>query len=192
MKSITQLTTGLAALLLAYVAGTHSPATSVVPQGPYATVDMENIINDFADKNVLFDNLKNERRTRDQALDTEKEKIEAQMQSLAIMRQGTKEYIELSKAIELDKRKLDLDDRANRLWFTNEKGKIVKEIYKKALDVIEAYAKENGILAVHLRTKGELPTNSYEEVSNAIIVRSLVWANEAIDITDKIAERMKK
>lgn len=193
MKNLTNVATSVLLAVTAFVAGSNVNSNpSPIPQGPIATVDMEKVINDFAEDGVLFENLKNEKKQKDQALDALKDQVEAMMQNLAIMRQGSKEYIELQKQIELEKQRGNLDDRANRVWYTSRKGEIVREVYKKAVGVIEAYAREKGIIGVFLSTKPELPAGSYEDVSNAIIVRSLIWSTETIDITNDIQKLMKR
>ena len=189
MKNITQFAAAAMIAAVAFFAGSNSQ----IPTGPYATIDIEKVINDFAEDNVLFENLKNEKKARDSALESLRESIETQQQIMELKPRASREFQDLMKAIELDKQKYQLEARANDMWFSTRKGEITKEIYKKALGVIEAYAKENGILAVHLATKPTFDqAMRYEDVSSQIVVRALVYSSETIDITEAVQKLMKK
>lgn len=194
MKTLTHIISTAVVAALAFTAGTSSsPAGGrAIPQGPFATVDMEEVINNYANDTLVFENLKNEKKAKDASLDVIKDGIEARMQQLEITPRTAPGFLDLTKEIQLERQKLEIESRANEAHFANKKGDIVADIYKRAYQVIEAYAKEKGLLAVFLKTKPEMPKAAYQEVSNAIIVRSLVYGAEAVDITADIEKLMKK
>ena len=66
------------------------------------------------------------------------------------------------------------------------------EAYEKAVEVIEAIAKERGLDLVLLKQTGDLSSQMLlQEVTSNILVRSVVYSRANIDITDEVKNRMQ-
>ena len=73
-----------------------------------------------------------------------------------------------------------------------EQAKLMDEAYQKAVETIEAIAKQRGLDVVLLQQTGKLSDQmALQEITSNILVRSVVFARDGIDITDEVKERMQ-
>lgn len=158
-----------------------------------AVIDMEELVNSFATENGAFDELTNEKRARSIALAQKSDAIETLQQELSILKPNSNEFYELGKRVQQEKAAFSFERQSLDRDHDREMGRLVAEIYEKANKAVSAHAAENGIDMVFLKTSADLPRDAGKEyISNAIVVRSLVFASDALDITEQIKNRMLK
>ena len=158
-----------------------------------AVIDMEKLVNAYANDMGAFDELNNEKRARGIALAQKSDAIETMEQELSILKPNSNEFYELGKKVQQEKAAFTFERRSMDRDNDREMGRLIAEIYEKANNAVAAHAAENDIDMVFLTTSAELVRDAGKEyISSAIATRSLVFASNALDITDAIKNRMLK
>ena len=158
-----------------------------------AVIDMEELVNAYASEKGAFDDLNNEKRARSIALAQKSDAIETLEQELSILKPNSNEFYELGKKVQQEKAAFTFERRSMERDHDREMGSLVAEIYEIANKCVAAHAAENGIDMVFLKTAADLPREAGKEfISRAIVMRGLVFASDALDVTEAIKNRMLK
>jgi Skp family chaperone for outer membrane proteins len=158
--------------------------------GKIAVVDIERITNEYLDLKGSLDELREKYSAKRRGLDQQQQQIRAMQEESEVFPKDSERFLEIQTQIaikigELKVQRESLEESQNR-----DKAKLTAEVYEKSRQTISDYAQEKGLDLVFLRQGGQLKGMRMEDVSSNILVRSVIWNRDDLDITQAILERM--
>lgn len=163
-----------------------------VAAGKVAVVDVEVITNEFLLAQGSLDALSENFARKRRALDTMRDKIRAMQEEAEIFPKDSARYLDAIEGIAIQQGQFKVKAESLEASQNREKAKLTAEVYEKARNEISDYAQENGLDMVFLRQGGKLTGMSMEDVSSNILIRSVIWHKNDLDITQVILDRMLK
>lgn len=160
--------------------------------GNIAVVNIEEITNDWMRRTGAAEKIEQKYLTQRRGLESLRSVIESMDQESQIHPQQSQRYVDLRAQIAVKSAELKFRNEATRASRDLEQAKLMTEAYEKAVEVIEAIAKERGLDMVLLKQTGDLSSQMLlQEVTSNILVRSVVFSRGNIDITDDVKNRMQ-
>ncbi len=181
----------LAVGLCAWRAGANSAAATARPT-VVATIDLQKLINgldELAAKQKEFDRFRDELKVK---IEKKKKDLDDAEAALKVLVAGTPEQ----RAKVEDFRRLTLELKFEGEFASNlideRRGVIYAAIFKKINETSARFAKQNGYdLILSDDTRAEVPDIGMENQIRALIVqRRVIFAGEAIDVTDAMLTTM--
>ena len=156
-----------------------------------AVVDIEKVINDYLKSTGDMDRVRAKYASDRRALDVIRDTIDSMTQEASIYPQDSEEYLNISTQIAVKKAEHQVRSKGLEAGLNRDQGKLMLEAFRKAEDVIKTYAKEKGLDMVHQIQRTDIKGVAYESVSSQLIVRSVLYATDGLDVTDEIIARMR-
>lgn len=156
-----------------------------------ATLDIEQVIDDFLNRTGDLEKLVNEKKAKQRSFQGIAEEVTALESEASIYPEGSEKYYRILTQAQTKRFELRAQSEAAEKFYSRREGTLIKEVYEKATKVIETYCQEKGLDMVVLKTSPQIPGSSRQAASSAVIVRGVVYATDSVDITDDIKERMK-
>ncbi len=157
----------------------------------YAVVDIQEITNDYLRNSGQLDNLREREAQQRNVLNILRQEITAQKTNLEIYPPEDDKYVDAQVIIAIKTEEFKVRREALKIRSNRDKARLTAEIYQKAVNKIEEYALSKNIDMVFLRQQGGLKELSMEEVSSNILVRSVIYAHDDLDITEEIKTLLK-
>jgi Skp family chaperone for outer membrane proteins len=181
MKSLLILLAGLCAISL--------PARAQMLIG---VVDVERCLKEYKKADDQRTQLKAEIDTRMRAVEEEKRKIAALRDNIELYVQGTKEWFEHAKKIELGAAQIKLDQQAIQIEFQQKLAELISKLYEDVRREIKSVAEARGMKLV-LMNIASMPRGSNDtEVTNNIMVRPILYFDPNMDITADVVKNLNK
>ena len=155
-------------------------------------VNIEAVTNDYLRHTGSIETSKNKFLTEQRALDVLRETIQSMDQESEVFPKDSPRYLELRTQIAIKSEEYKVRSQSVKLSQDREQATLMREAYEKALEVIERFAKDRGLDLVLLKQDGKLKGMDLAEVGSNILVRTVVYHDESMDITEDIKELMKK
>ncbi|HGY91575.1 MAG TPA: OmpH family outer membrane protein [Planctomycetes bacterium] len=175
----------------AQLSGAEGDGTVIRRAPAVGVVDVERVINEYlkvtGDMDKVLAKFASERRS----LDAIRETIDSMRQEADIYPKDTPQYLDIRTRIAVKTAELKVRLEANDASKNREQGKLMLEAFRKAQDVIDQLAKEKGLDLVMQMQTSDIKGIAYEAVSSQLIVRSVLYARDQLDITDDVIARMK-
>lgn len=160
--------------------------------GNIAVVNIEDITNDWLRRTGSAEDIEQKYLGARRTVEQIRSMIESMEQESQIYDPTEKKYVELRAQIAVKSAEMKVRGEAARANRDLGQAQLMNQAYKKAMKVIEAIAKERGLDLVMLRQTGELSSKMVlQEITSNILVRSVVFARDAIDITEDVKDRMQ-
>lgn len=156
-----------------------------------AVVDIQDVTNDFLRNSGQLDTLREKESQQRNLLGILGGEINALKTNLEIYPEEDPKYVEAQKEIAIKTAELKVRSEALKITSNREQARLTAEVYEKAVAAISEYAAEKALDIVFLKQGGSLRRLSMEEVSSNILVRSVIWSHDKLDITDEIKARLK-
>ncbi len=127
-------------------------------------------------------------RARSQLDDMAKD-IDAEEAGLKALKEGTADYMKQLQTIL--KKRADLDSQREYLKQQRslEDKNWMEAIYQETLKIVQAVAKEKGLVLVFERTEPEFPVSS-EELMMTFSTHKVLYADGCVDLTQEVAARL--
>ncbi len=154
-------------------------------------MNIEQVTNDWLQRSGELEDSKQKYLTDRRALDTLRGQIEAMNEESQVFPESSQRYLELRTQIAIKTKEHEVRTQSSRLSQDREQAKLMTEAYEKTLLVIRDLAKEKNLDVVMLKQSGKLEGFNLGEVGSNILVRTVVYIKDEIDITDEVMERMK-
>ncbi|MEZ6196488.1 MAG: OmpH family outer membrane protein [Planctomycetota bacterium] len=185
---------GLIALAAILVFGARESADAGIGDGDrviyraanIGTVDIEDLIDDYAQRTGAYEALRTRYLTKRRALSTLKETVDSMAQELEIFPRGSEEHSKLYADIQTKQAQLKFQSEADDRWYDQEQAKLASESYEKIVGIIERVAGDKGLDLVLMQQSGKVAGRLMSQVSSSIVVRSVVFAKTGMDITEDV------
>lgn len=193
----------VAALSVTALRSTAVSSVSATPTPPVVgIVNLETLINGLTELKDRNDAVRSQGSEIQKRLDSKKKEIEGledELRAMAPKKDERKSPQEINEMVEKRLRlaelnaNLDADFKGAQQRIELRKGAIIRDLYVKSLATIEAFAKKEGFDTVLLddrsRNVPELTTN--QEMSAVIEGRRILYANNSLDITERVRVSME-
>ncbi|MCB9833331.1 MAG: OmpH family outer membrane protein [Planctomycetes bacterium] len=156
-----------------------------------AVVDIERITNDFLDAKGDLDELNEKYARNRRSLEEMQRQLRSMQEEAQVYPSTDPRRLEAETQIAVKAGELKVQSESMKESESREKAKLTAEVYEKARQTIADYAREKGLQLVLLRQSGTLKGLRMEDVSSNILVRSVIWNRDDLDITQEILDRMK-
>lgn len=177
---------GMTGLVNLYGQGAAAKPVSV------AVVDIQDVFNNLEERSALEARIQSRISELQQWEQEQKKKISRLQNDLEIMSKDSPNYQKTQNQLRDAVIQIQVKTKVAQQELEQEKALQLERLYRKTLDSgIEPIAKQAGFDMVLL--KDELPnlTNANQQQIAAVIqVRKLLYADDALDITDRVKQRM--
>ena len=157
-----------------------------------ATLDLQQVVGDYLAHTGDMTKLEEQFQTDQLAVGALNDSIEAMVQEVTVFPPGSKEYQALEKKIAIERARVEVESRANRAHHDRRQAKLLADVYDKVHETVRIYSTNNKIDVVHLTTEPRIQGESRTEVTNAMVVRSVVYSHDRLDITERIKAELKR
>jgi Skp family chaperone for outer membrane proteins len=157
-----------------------------------ATVDIEDVIDDYVQKTGAYEALRNQYNTKRRALTFLQEQVRNMTEEAEIYPRDSERFIELQADIQTKRAQAKFEGETTEAWYDSQQAKLTRESYTKALEVIERVARQKNLDLVFMRKDGRVEGRMMNQVSSSIVVRAVVFAKDSLDITDEVKALLNK
>lgn len=157
-----------------------------------ATVDIEAVIDDYVRKTGTYEALSNQYTTKRRTLQFIQEQIQSMMEEAEVYPRGSQRGIDLMGEIQAKRAQLKAQNDATEAWYDSQQAKLTAESYQKAVEVIERIARQRNLDLVLMKKTGRVDGMMMNQVSSSIVVRTVIFAKDALDITDQVKALLNK
>jgi Skp family chaperone for outer membrane proteins len=125
-----------------------------------------------------------------QSVRSEREEIESMLEQLQTLNPGTDEFEALQRQIELRRYALKRDEDYARKRLGRRVERMQALVYREIVAEAQAYAEELGLGAVLSRNVLKEGFERNVDLDKLLTARTVLWADDSLDITDPVLERL--
>lgn len=183
---------GLAVVGVSELRANGTAPMNAAPKTSIALVNLENLMSKLDETKALNEELRIGFEKRKKDLDELSKKGEALKTERDLLPAESKERRQKAAEMTETQQLLEARTKIFQLLIDMDNGELVRAMYNKILTTIDAFAKKEGYDLVMLDDRGiKLPTQGTQnQVNAAIQAKRVLYANEALDVTSRIATLM--
>jgi Skp family chaperone for outer membrane proteins len=154
-------------------------------------VDMERLIQEHREFQTSVEGLKREFEERESAFLLQFKELQSLQENLDVPVPGSQPHLTQLKRIKTLEATLELDMKLVKIEYQLKIVEVMKDIYRRCRAVVGEVAKERGYSCVSIVSNREVDGPTQKELEKDIQDRSIVYHEEALDITDEVLSRIK-
>lgn len=165
--------------------GTNAQPTAV------AVVDLEKVFEASKEKMQFDADQRTARETITKAAEAKQEAAEAMKADLDTLAPGTPAYQQKQQEFEIAAYEFQAWSQYEQLKINREAAVRIEGLYRTSLDAIDRMAKEAGYdLVLYRESQDRFQYENIQQLLQQIGFRKVLYASDAIDITDQVVQRM--
>jgi len=156
-----------------------------------AIVDIQQVFNSLEEKTAIEADL----RTRTQELQEKEEQRQKELQQLQsdleILAKDSPAYKQKMEQLEMGAIELQAWRQFETKKLNRERALQIERLYNETLETIGSVAEENGYdLVLYQEQKPDFSGVKPEQIGGAIASRKVLWASDALELTEQVITRM--
>jgi Skp family chaperone for outer membrane proteins len=170
-----------------------SPFAQDPPAKPFVMgfVDMERLIQEHREFQTRVEGLKREFEERQSAFLLQIKELQSLQENLDVPVPGSQLYLTQLKRIKTLEATLELDRKLLNIESQLKIVEVMKDIYGRCRAVVGEVARERGYSCVSIVSNREVDGPTQRELEGDIQKRSIVYYEDAFDITEEVLKRIK-
>jgi Skp family chaperone for outer membrane proteins len=167
-------------------------AWALPAQATIGCVDVERCLSEYNKAKEQRKQLKDEIDEKVRGLAEERRKIEALKDTVDLYIEGSKEWLDLMKKIELGMATIKLESRAFEIQYAQRLAEIITKLYEDVRREIKNVAEAKGMKMVLMYVSSMPKGRTETDVTNNIMVRPVLYHDPSADITTEVVNRLNK
>jgi Skp family chaperone for outer membrane proteins len=166
----------------------------LLPAQNLGWIDVQKVIFDYKKTKDITEQLEKKMAAHAATIRQDQEKIKGLMESLELTGADGDplERLKSEKNIKLAQVDLEIQEKNVRFQLEQDLVLHMKKVYKEVVREAEAIARERKFAFIFMINKGEVEGRTREEVSGNILVRPILYADPALDLTSEVIQRLNK
>ena len=180
------ITTGLLA-----IAGVQAQQGAQAKPTAVAVVDLEQVFEQSKEKMQFDADQRTAREAIQKAAEDKQKAAEAMKADLDTLAPGTPAHQQKQQELELAAVEFQAWSQYEQLKLNREAAVRIEGLYRKSIESIDRMAQEAGYdLVLYREAQGKFQYENIQQLLQQIGFRKVLYANDAIDITDQVVQRM--
>lgn len=191
MKSI-RIPVALAAVLVVGVLAGTAVSQATFSPAKIGFVDVAEVFLKYKDAANVEADARQQLKDLEIQMRASYEELRKKRAELDILLEGTQEYRDKKREIDLAAMKLDYEEKQKRQMVLEDAAKRMNAVYTRIRGEAENYAVRNGLDAVYMVNAKQIEARSLEQLQLLVATRPVLYWNPSYDITGPVIETLNK
>lgn len=178
-------------LLVVGLAGAGAQQAMQAEPTAVAVVDLERVFDQLEEMSALEADANSKAEQIQKQAEEKRQEVQQLQSDLGLLKAGTEEHRQAQEEVEMAAIEFRTWLQFQKQKLERERGVMVEGLYRKTLDAVEQVADGSGYdLVLYKARTTDLNFESARDLAQRIQARKVLYADDALDITDEVVQRM--